>query len=149
MAVTNSYSRERKYHCRLLVVITKWKPWMEVILNDLKKNIKNPRNSFYFKNTLLIFLHLLLIKRFPNMSYGNAKIQRLLILSLLSEKLQSFMKFPPFKSLEEIIYKIKIIPWWVTQLSCPVMVPLLKDFSWYYSHPILCHLVTVYPSHLL
>ena len=36
------------------------------------------------------------------MSYGDAKIQRLLIPSLLSEKLQSFMKFPPFKLLEEI-----------------------------------------------
>ena len=25
------------------------------------------------------------------------------------------------------------------------MVPLLKDFSWYYSHPILCHSATVLP----
>ena len=59
-------------------------------------------NSFYFKNILLILLYLVLIKRFANMSHVDAKIQRLLIPSLLSEQFQCFMKFPPFSSLGEI-----------------------------------------------
>ena len=121
MAVSKSYFRQRKYHYRLLVKITKWKSWMEVILNKLQ----NTSNSFYFQNTLLTLLHLILIKRFPNISHVNTKIQRLLIRSLLSEKFHSFMKFPPFCSLGEKIYKIKFITWWVTQCLCPAMVPLL------------------------
>ena len=70
MAVSKSYSRERKYHCRLLVEITKWKRWMEVILNNFQKT----SSSFYFQNTLLTLLHLVLIKRFPNMSHVDTKI---------------------------------------------------------------------------
>ena len=33
------------------------------------------------------------------------------------------------KHIIEIIYKIKIIPRWVTQLSCPLIVALLKISS--------------------
>ena len=108
MAVSKSYSRERKYHYRLLEEITRWKLWMEVILNKFSKN----SNSFFFQNTLLILLHLVLIKRFPNMSHVDTKIQKLLIPFLLSEQFQSITKFAPFISLDEKIYKNKIIPWW-------------------------------------
>ena len=62
------------------------------------------------------------------MSHVDAKVQRILIPSQLPEQFQSFVKFPPFSSLGMIIYKIEIIPWWVTQLSYPVMVALPIDF---------------------
>ena len=137
MALSKSYSRKRKYYYKL----PNENPEFKLFLNDFQKTTY----SFYFQNTLLTLLHLVLIKRFLNMSNVDTKIQRLLIPSLLSEQFQSFTKFPPFSSLGEKIYKIKIIPWYVTQFSCLVMVPLLKDFFWYYSHPILCHLATVLP----
>ena len=111
--------------------ITKWKSWIKVILNNFQKTC----NSFYLQKALLTLLHFVLIKRFPNVSYVDAKIQRFLISSLLSEQFRSFMKFPPFSLLGEMIYKINITPQWVTQLSSPVMVALLKDFFWYYSQP--------------
>ena len=113
---------------------------MEVIFNKFQKT----SNSFYFQNTMAL-LHLVLIKRFPNMSHVDTKIQRPLIPSQLSEQFQSFTKSPLFSLLGEKIYKIKIIPCCVTQFLCPVMVPLLKDFLWYNSHPVLCHLATVLP----
>ena len=137
MALSKSYSRKRKYYYKL----PNENPEFKLFLNDFQK----ATYSFYFQNTLLTLLHLVLIKRFLNMSNVDTKIQRLLIPSLLSEQFQSFTKFPPFSSLGEKIYKIKIIPWYVTQFSCLVMVPLLKDFFWYYSHPILCHLAKVLP----
>ena len=59
------------------------------------------------------------------MSHVDTKIQRRLIPSLLSEQFQSFTKSPPFSSLGEKIYNIKIIPRCVAQFSCPVMVPFL------------------------
>ena len=101
---------------------------MEVILNDFQKTC----NSFYFQNTLLTLLHLALIKTFPNMSHVDTKIQRLLIPSLLSEQFQSFMKYPPFSPLGEMIYKIKIISWCVS----------LSFRAQLWLHPILCHLAT-------
>ena len=94
---------------------------------------------------IIDLLHLVLIKKFPNIAHVDNKIQRVLISSLLSEQFQSFLKSPPFSMFGKKIYKIKIIPWCVTQFLCPVMVPLLKDFFLYYPHPILCHLVTVLP----
>ena len=130
VAVKKSYSKERKYHCRVLLDITKWKLCMEVILNNFEKT----SNSFYFQNTLTLW-HLVLIKRFPNMSHFDTKIQRLLISFLLSKQFQIFTKSPPISPLGKKIYKIKIISRCVTQFLCPVMVPLLKYFFWYYSHP--------------
>ena len=120
--------------------ITKWKPWVEVILNSFQKT----SNSFYFQDTLTL-LHLVLIKRFLNMSHVDTKIRRPLIPSQLSEQFQTLTKSLPLGSLGEKIYKIKIILWCVTQFLCPVMVSLLTDFFWYNSHPILCHLRQCYP----
>ena len=59
--------------------------------------------------------------------------------------ISKFYKIPTFSSLGKKIYELKIIPWCVTQFPCPVMVPLLKYFFWYYSHPILYQLATVLP----
>ena len=60
---------------------------------------------------IIDLLHLVLIKKFPNIAHVDNKIQRLLISSLLSEQFQSFLKSPPFSMFGKKIYKIKIIPW--------------------------------------
>ena len=82
------------------------------------------------------------------MSHLDAKIQRLVIpcdtFSIIWT-ISKFYEIPSFSLLGEVIYKIKIIPWLVIQVSCLVMVVLLKEFFWYYSHRIVCHLVTVLP----
>ena len=96
---------------------------MEVILNGLEKTF----NLFYFQNTLLTLLHLVLIKIFP-MSHIDTKIQRLLILSLLSEQFQSFTKFPPLSLLGGKIYKIKIIPLSVSSVSVAIDGSTSKTF---------------------
>ena len=83
MVVTNSYPQERKYHYRLLVEFNK------LGMKDILDNFQKPCNSFYFQNILLTLLHLVLVNRLLNISYVDAKIQRLLILSLLSEQFQS------------------------------------------------------------
>ena len=96
---------------------------MEVILNNFQKT----SNLFYFQNTLLTLLHLVLIKIFP-MSHIDTKIQRLLITSLLSEQFQSFTKFPPFSSLGGKICKIKIIPLSVSSVSVAIDGSTSKTF---------------------
>ena len=97
---------------------------MENILNKLSTNLQlilHPKH-------IIDLLHLVLIKRFPNMSQVDTKIQRLLIPFLLSEQFQSFTIFSPFSSLgKPEIWKNKSVPWWVTHFPCAVMVPFLKD----------------------
>ena len=115
---------------------------MEVILNSFQKT----SNSFYFQDTLTL-LHFVLIKRFLIMSHVDTKIRRPLIPSQLSEQFQTLTKSLPLSLLGEKIYKIKIIPWCVTQFLSPVMVSLLTNFFWYNSHPILCHFATVLPTY--
>ena len=67
--------------------------------------------------------------------------------------IRSFTKFPPFSTLGKKIWKIKIIHGWVSQFSCRVMVPLLKDFPFSDSatHPLypkLKHIAVCLPGKL-
>ena len=101
MAVSKSYSRERKYHYRLLNGNREWKLFSTIF--------KKLPTYFTSKTHYWPCLHLVFIKIFPNMSHLDTKIQRILIPSLSSEQFQSFTKFPPISSLGEKIYTIKII----------------------------------------